>query len=203
VPAVLNIVYSSAISVWQAFEHFLIVESRENSWVPWNPADFQNLPLSASECVPKELPAGLLSTPAEQLFPHGRDAKAALAGLLLLYGHWDLSHQVSQDVDSREGSYWHAIAHRIEPDSWNSGYWFRRVGEHPIFSQLRADTEAMLTGSKTGWRMKKAWDPALFNTWCDEARGFPGSEKHRLACQIQRQESDLLFSWCAVKTKDF
>ncbi len=169
----------------------------------WNPADFQNLPLSASECVPKELPAGLMSTPAEQLFPDARDSMAALAGLLLLYGHWDLSHQVSQDVASREGSYWHAIAHRIEPDSWNSGYWFKRVGEHPIFPRLYADCEALLDPSKTGWRLESTWNPSLFIEWCDEARPLRGSEKHALACRIQRLECDHLFSWCSLKTKDF
>ncbi len=84
-----------------------------------------------------------MSTPVEELFPDARDGKAALAGLFLLYGHWDLSHQISQDVTSREGSYWHAIAHRLEPDSWNSSYWFRRVGEHPIFSGLYYGCESL------------------------------------------------------------
>lgn len=169
----------------------------------WIPADFQNLPLSASECVPKELPAGLMSTPAEKLFPEARDAQAALAGLLLLYGHWDLSHQVSQDVDSREGSYWHAIAHRIEPDSWNSGYWFKRVGEHPVFPHLHKETEALLNASTTAWHLRKCWDPSLLIQWCDEARTIPQSEKYALARQIQRLECDYLFSWCSMKTKDF
>ena len=35
---------------------------------------------------------------------------------MLLLGDWERSHELSQDNPSREGSYWHAIAHRIEPD---------------------------------------------------------------------------------------
>ena len=165
----------------------------------WNAADFQTVPLNASECKPKDLPAGLMSTPPERLFASARDAKAALAGLLLLYGHWDLSHQVSQDIESREGSYWHAIAHRIEPDSSNAQYWFRRVGEHPIFGSIYDDAKTLLASANIGWRLKGSWDPFLFIAWCDEARKHPGSEEHRLAGEIQRVECDRLFSWCTAK----
>jgi len=153
------------------------------------------IPLTASEFIPHDLPADLISTPAEELFPHARDAKGALAGLLLIAGHWDLSHQVSQDVPSREGSYWHAIAHRVEPDTSNAGYWFRKVGPHPIFSELYLDAKNLLG-------LKNGWDPQLFLKWCDEARQLPNGKKAQIALQIQRLECDRLFSWCALKTND-
>jgi hypothetical protein len=143
-----------------------------------------------------------MSTPAEQLFPQARDAEAALAGFLLLSGHWDLSHQVSQEIPTREGSYWHAIAHRIEPDYGNSGYWFRRVGDHPIFATLHAKASALLSSSTIGWRLKNTWDPHLFLMWCEKANTLSETEKRQMACQIQRLECDLLFSWCALKIKD-
>src|SRR3954451_5018344 len=78
---------------------------------------------------------------AATLFPGARDANAALSGLLLLLGGWEQSHEISQDNPSPEGSYWHAIAHRIEPDSSNAGYWFRRVGVHPVFANLHGEAE--------------------------------------------------------------
>jgi hypothetical protein len=162
--------------------------------------DFEFLALTANDLQRKELPDGLMTTPVEKLFPRARDAKAALAGILLHYGHWDLSHQVSQDIESREGSYWHAIAHRIEPDSWNSGYWFRKVGDHPIFKVLYEEVKGLLADAKVGWGLKQSWDPALFIAWCDEARGLPGSEKDVLARRIQRIESAQLFSWCVTKS---
>jgi hypothetical protein len=173
--------------------------------VLWNPARFHPLafsllearagrpiPLSASEFHPQDLPANMMSTDPKLLFPHARDANAALSGLLLIAGHWDLSHQIAQDVSSREGSYWHAIAHRIEPDSWNSGYWFRRVGEHPIFGALHEQATAL------GWSPKSHWDPHHFLILCDEARTAPGSAKYEYAQQIQRAECELLFSYCAL-----
>ncbi len=51
-----------------------------------------------------------------------------MAGLLLLFGCWEQAHQVSQEDDSKEGSYWHGIVHRLEPDNSNAAYWFNRVG---------------------------------------------------------------------------
>ena len=58
------------------------------------------------------------------------------AALWLLAGELDRSHAVSQEAHSAEGSFWHGIMHRREGDFWNSKYWFRRVGKHPVFEQL-------------------------------------------------------------------
>ncbi|MDQ2841754.1 MAG: hypothetical protein M3Y72_12085, partial [Acidobacteriota bacterium] len=107
------------------------------------------------------------------------------------------SHELSQNDSSREGSYWHAIAHRIEPDSSNSNYWFRKVGRHPIFLGLHEQAAVLLANAATvRWRLKPEWDPALFNQWCGEARQKPGSAEERLAEGIQNAECSLLLEWC-------
>jgi|SRR5579875_290062 len=159
----------------------------------------RTLPLTRdAHCRHNEAQVLLNSAPAA-LFPDARHPDAALAGLLLLMGCWDESHKISQDIPSAEGSYWHAIAHRIEPDSFNSGYWFRRVGTHPIFPNLRArSAEILAEHSHLNWRLKQTWDPFLFIEWCDEARADPKSEKARLSRQIQQAEWKLLFDWCAL-----
>jgi hypothetical protein len=120
-----------------------------------------------------------------------------------LLGAWERSHQLSQDNPSREGNYWHAIAHRIEPDSANAGYWFRRVGPHPIFADLHEQTRAILSVHKpSGWRLKAAWDPLAFIEWCDEARAHPGGAAEHAASEIQQAEWRLLFEWCALNSND-
>ncbi len=131
------------------------------------------------------------------LFPGARDGHAALAGLLLRVGCWAESHAVAQDIHSAEGSYWHAIVHRMEPDSSNAEYWFRRVGEHAIFPGLflRA-AEILKSSGPKHWRLKTTWDPFLFIGWCEEACG-KGGRVETAAIQIQMAEWRLLFNWCA------
>jgi len=141
---------------------------------------------------------------ADALFPGARDGQAALSGLMLLLGEWERSHELSQDNPSREGSYWHAIAHRIEPDSSNAGYWFRKVGVHPIFAELEEQARAILAvNNPSGWRLKPAWDPLAFIAWCDEVRSrHTSGEAERVAVAIQRAEWLLLFKWCALNAND-
>ena len=73
---------------------------------------------------------------AGDLFPTSRAPEAALAGLYFYFSCWDDAHRVAQDISTAEGSYWHAIVHRQEPDDWNSAYWFRQVGRHPHKTRL-------------------------------------------------------------------
>jgi hypothetical protein len=139
---------------------------------------------------------------ASELFPEARHPEAALSGLLLLLNCWDASHHIAQDIDSREGSYWHGIAHRIEPDSPNAGYWFRQVGRHPIFPELYAQAQEILNRQTPGshelhWQLKSSWDSFLFIDWCDEARARPGTTSEKVALAIQKAEWRLLFQWCA------
>jgi hypothetical protein len=156
------------------------------------------LPLTRTGNCNAEDAAKLQQMGPQSLFPGARAAEAAASGLLLLLGCWDQSHKLSQEVPSREGSYWHAIAHRMEPDASNSGYWFRQVGEHAIFPALHRNAAEILERRDTpGWRLKPVWDPFLFIEWCEEARRKPGTEEARAALEIQGAEWDLLFDWCA------
>ncbi len=150
---------------------------------------------------PKPETCAIRSQDPAVLFPDARYRQAALAGLLLRVGCWAESHEVAQDIHSAEGSYWHAIAHRMEPDSANAAYWFRKVGDHPIFPELHAVAEKTLKNhAPTHWRLKPAWDPFLFIKWCEEAVQTGGFAE-AAAEQIQMAEWRLLFDWCAGANK--
>ena len=85
---------------------------------------------------------GRFSLMAAGTFP---ERIAVAAGLHLFYDDLDGSHSLSQTVEGRgknhNGDYWHAIMHRREPDYDNAKYWFRRVGAHPVMTELPAVLE--------------------------------------------------------------
>ncbi|MBV8071632.1 MAG: hypothetical protein JO270_17110 [Acidobacteriaceae bacterium] len=155
------------------------------------------LPLTRAALRPLELASDIQSDQAAVLFSAAPHPHAALAGLLLRLGHWERSHTVAQDIASPEGSYWHAIVHRMEPDPGNAAYWFRQTGVHPVFPKLLTRAEELLR--ETGpahWHLKTAWDPFLFVNWCEEARRTGGAAE-TAATRIQLAEWHLLFDWCA------
>lgn len=43
-------------------------------------------------------------------------------------GDWEKSHNIAQDIDSKDASWIHAYLHRKEGDDWNADYWYRRAG---------------------------------------------------------------------------
>ena len=43
-------------------------------------------------------------------------------------GDWEKSHNIAQDVHSKEGSWVHAYLHHKEGDIWNADYWYNRAG---------------------------------------------------------------------------
>ena len=153
----------------------------------------RSLPLTQSAA---HRDTSLLELSRNELLKGTKYPDAVWSGLLLLAGCWDESHTLSQDLPGAEGSYWHAIAHRIEPDSFNAGYWFRKVGTHPIFPALRGQAEKILEGGATAWRLHSSWDPFLFIEWCDDARHSGASEKVTTATNIQQAECRLLLEFC-------
>jgi len=61
------------------------------------------------------------------------------ASLYLWNDDLDKAHKMAQEIPTATGSLIHGIMHRREPDYENSKYWFRRVGRHPLFEQMRKD----------------------------------------------------------------
>ena len=113
--------------------------------------------------------------------------ETARAGLYLYFGFWNEAHEIAQEIPDADGSYWHGIVHRQEPDPGNAAYWVSRVGQHPIYpalAQRAAEIEPSLGGG---------WNPQAFIDYCEAARKKPGSETEKRALEIQRVEWRLLF----------
>ena len=110
-------------------------------------------------------------------------AQCCMSALWLRHDFLDQSHRISQHVATPTGSYWHGIMHRREGDFSNSKYWFRKVGDHPIFSQLSEHSEA------------GDWDPFAFVDACQSAVNSGGSDE--TCCrQLQQLEWEILFDYC-------
>lgn len=149
----------------------------------------------------------LRSASSDELFAATPVASRAFAdcvrsGLFLYLSALDESHKLSQEISSTSGSYWHGIMHRQEPDYGNSKYWFRRVGQHEIFPELRTAVLESLRADPKSARVIRAieansdWDPFWFVDTCEHACLEPNGELHRLALEIQRIEWQILFGYC-------
>ena len=113
-------------------------------------------------------------------------ARACHAGLWLANDFLDESHTISQDLPSATGSFWHAVMHRREPDAFNSKYWWRKVGPHPVLDQLGEQAPAL------GYTFTNPFD---FVDFCEQVRGS-GTPDEGLAERVQWLEFCLLFDHC-------
>ena len=113
-------------------------------------------------------------------------AQAALAGLWLYHDFLNESHTISQSIETPTGSYWHGIMHRREPDYGNAQYWFRRVGEHPVFESLHTEAQKIGAGAR--------WDPFRFVNACERAAA-EGGDLEQNCREIQMNEWWALFDY--------
>jgi hypothetical protein len=133
-------------------------------------------------------------------------ADACLAGLWLLHGFLDASHEISQGLPSAEGSFWHGIMHRRERDYSNAKYWFRQTGRHAVFIPLigqvhqRAKKEFGVEALPADAELAKfcsaeSWDPFRFVDLVERAIRA-GSPERPICEKIAWIEWQLLFDHC-------
>ncbi|EAQ80192.1 hypothetical protein [Blastopirellula marina] len=127
-------------------------------------------------------------------------ADACLAGIWLLYNYLEESHEISQNLPSSSGSYWHAIMHRREPDYGNAKYWFRRVGRHPIMQDLAANAAKITSGEPLDAATQFLasgvdWNPIAMVDGC-EAVALGRTLNQEMLIRIAAEEWRLLFDYC-------
>jgi len=127
-------------------------------------------------------------------------ARACQAGLWLWFDFLDESHNLSQELPTATGSYWHGLMHRREPDYGNAKYWFRRVGDHPAYVTLHTEAARLansaddLDPAARFLQQQAAWDPFAFIDLCESAAS--GQARCADFCRhVQKREWQILFTY--------
>ena len=124
---------------------------------------------------------------------HPRQPPLIHSALLLWHDHLDASHDLSQNINSSDGSFLHAIMHRREPDYSNAKYWFTRTGQHAAFHTINTRaTEALKHTSLAHLPQatKLKWDPFEFVDTVSQAS--PGTLEYEALQAVQKIEFEVL-----------
>jgi hypothetical protein len=55
-------------------------------------------------------------------------------------GDWEAAHEIAQSKEgTRSYDRIHAYLHRVEGDTWNAGYWYRRAGAEVFEGSLKEE----------------------------------------------------------------
>ena len=177
--------------------------------LPWM-ADHCSMPLQGGtlRTARSDLPAGWNVSRLFRKPPQDSSAATAcLAALWLLAGDLDKSHALSQEIATREGSFWHGVMHRREGDFSNAKYWFRQVGNHPAYLEIAS----LLTGNAFAEQLfgPSHWNPSLFVDAVEKATRKPSTHSNMDAfdqdqtlthlIELQALEWRTFFTYCCQK----
>jgi hypothetical protein len=142
-------------------------------------------------------PQALLSGPVADI----DDASALLSALWLWHDHLEESHRISQSLENKTGSFWHAIMHRREGDFSNARYWYARCAGHPVLPAIAASAAGLLNplpAEKLYLRLTAGgqWNGSAFVDLVEQAHRAADHPQRALAVSLQQLEWRLLFDHC-------
>ncbi|GIW77582.1 MAG: hypothetical protein KatS3mg104_2645 [Phycisphaerae bacterium] len=123
-----------------------------------------------------------------------------ISALWLWHDYLDESHQISQQVHTPTGSFWHAIMHRREGDFGNSKYWYAKCRDHPILQSLSIQANSIVSradADKTLLRLTiSGWNGAAFVDYVQSLHESPSDPRYAIAVSLQQLEWRVLFDHC-------
>lgn len=129
------------------------------------------------------------------------DAACVLSALWLWHDDLHRSHEISQQIKTPSGSYWHAIMHRREGDFWNSKYWLDRCTDHPALPAIAAAAAERINAHRhADPRLMQLtlgqWNPAAFVDLVEAATTAGEDTIVPMLVELQRIEWQGLFAHC-------
>lgn len=113
------------------------------------------------------------------------------AGLWLYVDELDRSHDISQQIQTPTGSFWHAIMHRREGEFANSRHWYRRTGKHPAMNRITIAGGSAGAGTTIG-----EYGASSFVDRVERAQEREANADLPELVAMQRREWRALFEWC-------
>lgn len=117
---------------------------------------------------------------------------------LLWHDHLEASHHVSQSIAGADGSFVHGMMHRREPDFGNAAYWYRKVGDHPMFPELAAAVAELKPESVFTSRLVQdgRWNPFAMIDACEAVQvGSADEGDDSFLREVQSLEFHLLLKY--------
>jgi hypothetical protein len=151
-----------------------------------------NLP--AEEKLRRAAPEQLFKSPPRQ----PRMAQLVMAGLWLWHDWLDESHRIAQQIETPDGSYWHAIMHRREGDFSNSKYWLARCRGHVTGDEIARRVMATPALAAVNAVASRGWDPFALVDLAHEVHDSPDDPRYGAVVSLQRIEWRVLFDHCVA-----
>ena len=57
---------------------------------------------------------------------------------------WDMAHNITQDIHTETGSWIHAYLHRVEGDTSNANYWYRKARKDPFSGTFNSELDNII-----------------------------------------------------------
>ena len=58
--------------------------------------------------------------------------------------NWDMAHKITQDIHTETASLIHAYLHRVERDTSNANYWYRRARKDPFSGTFNSELDNII-----------------------------------------------------------
>jgi hypothetical protein len=129
------------------------------------------------------------------------DAACVLSALWLWHDDLHRSHEISQQIKTSSGSFWHAIMHRREGDFWNSKYWLDRCIDHPALPAIATTAAERINAHRhADPRLMQLtlgqWNPVAFVDLVEAATTGGEEAIVPVLVELQRIEWRGLFAHC-------